>query len=148
MDTLDGSYLKGSAARRQTRSAAMPPPAQPPAATAGRFPVNEQSLIQSSRVTSPNDPRNAGAFVSNVTMFSPNDSFNSSSTSHKLSSTHIVSTDRVPLLGSDESIMSYQKIRKVVTNSFSSVDAELRAKEDYLAHLKSIDVSKYTSPNE
>ena len=97
-------------------------------------------MIQStnSRVLSPN---------LSSSMFSQNDTFNSSTGStHKLSSTHIVSTDRIPT--DDPSIMSYQRVRKVVTNSFSSVDAELRAKEEHLAHLKSIDVSKYMSPNE
>lgn len=134
MDTLDGSYLKTGSPRRQTRSTTttMPPPSQP-------------RLVQvSSSSSSP--PNNA----SNMSLFSPtttNDTLNSS-TSSKLCSTRIVTSNAADLDPYDPSIMSYQRVRKVVSSSFSAVDAELRAKEEHLAHLRSIDVSKYASPNE
>ena len=149
MDRLDGSLLRGSSrSTRQTRSSAMMPPSSQ---SSSRFP-NEPSMIHSNQVSSPNEfTYRAGTYFPNSTMFSPNsnDTLNSSQMStQQLSSTHVITTNKVPNMDSDESIMSYQKVKKVVTNSFSVVDAELRAKEDYLSQLKNIDISKYSFPNE
>jgi hypothetical protein len=46
-----------------------------------------------------------------------------------------------------EDIISCQRIRKVVISNESS-DHELKAKEEYLNHLRSIDLNKFSFPNE
>ena len=48
----------------------------------------------------------------------------------------------------NENVMSYQRIKKIVINTQDSNDEKLRQKELMLKHLKSIDLSKYSFPNE
>lgn len=44
-------------------------------------------------------------------------------------------------------VISYQRVKKIVIDT-SSLDDEIRARENYLNHLKSIDLDKYSFPNE
>ena len=46
----------------------------------------------------------------------------------------------------NENVMSYQRVKKIITQD--SNDEKLRQKELMLKHLKSIDLSKYSFPNE
>ena len=47
-----------------------------------------------------------------------------------------------------QDIMSYQRVKKIIIDSAQSNEAQLKAKENMLQHLKSIDLSKYSFPNE
>lgn len=49
---------------------------------------------------------------------------------------------------SDERIISYQKVKRIVTSVDLNKEAELKNKELYLEQLKSIDLSKFSFPNE
>ena len=48
----------------------------------------------------------------------------------------------------NENVMSYQRVKKIIINTQDSNDEKLRQKELMLKHLKSIDLSKYSFPNE
>jgi hypothetical protein len=52
------------------------------------------------------------------------------------------------LLSMDNENMSNQRIKKIFINMLESDDEKLRQKELILKHLKSIDLSKYSFPNE
>lgn len=48
----------------------------------------------------------------------------------------------------DDDIISYQRVKKVIRIDTTSIDDEIEAREAYLNHLKSIDLDKYSFPNE
>jgi hypothetical protein len=41
-----------------------------------------------------------------------------------------------------------QRVNRVILNDNQQIDAEIKLKEDYIKHLKSIDLAKYSFPNE
>jgi hypothetical protein len=49
---------------------------------------------------------------------------------------------------SDERVISYQHAKRIVNESESFKEAELREKELYLEKLRSIDITKFSFPNE
>ena len=51
-------------------------------------------------------------------------------------------------LMSEERVISYRRIKKTVTESEELKEIELREKEQYLQQLKSIDLNKFSFPNE
>lgn len=62
----------------------------------------------------------------------------------------------VPILGSNMNInnlsnsetINYQKVRKMVSEVAENTEKLIREKENMLQHLKSIDLTKYSFPNE
>lgn len=48
---------------------------------------------------------------------------------------------------SPNDVISYQRIKKVIFEQ-TGIDGEIEARENYLNHLKSIDLTKYSFPNE
>lgn len=51
-----------------------------------------------------------------------------------------------PRLSPDD-VISYQRVKKVIVEH-TGIDEEIEARENYLNHLRSIDLSKYSFPNE
>lgn len=49
---------------------------------------------------------------------------------------------------STQDIISYQRVKKILIDPANSNEAQLKAKENMLNHLKSIDLAKYSFPNE
>ena len=94
--------------------------------------------------TSRDDPQ-IDSFVLNQKVPSFNSLLNGTSTSKNLSNSQSVATD-----GSQGSNMSREivvRMAKLVINN-DAIDEELRVRENYLNQLKSIDLSKYSFPNE